>query len=87
MKLKAFANATAEIVWLHSVLGEHGVTQTRKSCLWYDNLGATYLSSNLVFHVRTKHIEVDFHFVREHVACKVADGFYQSSTGPVVRAF
>jgi hypothetical protein len=41
--------------------------------LWYDNLGAIYLSANPVFYVRMKYIEVDFHFVRERVARKLLD--------------
>jgi histone deacetylase 1/2 len=67
---KSLANATAEIIWIQSVLGEIGVEQPRTACLWCDNLGATYLSANPVFHARTKHIEVDFHFVRERVSNK-----------------
>lgn len=65
---KALANATAEVIWIHSVLAELRVPQSRIPCLWCDNLGATYMSANPRFHGRTKHIEVDFHFVRERVA-------------------
>jgi histone deacetylase 1/2 len=67
---KAMANATAEIIWLEQLLTELGVKVHRTSVLWCDNLGATYLSANPVFHARAKHIEIDFHFVRERVMRK-----------------
>ena len=47
------------------MLDKLGVQRPRAARLWCDNLGAKYLSSNPVFHARTKHIEIDFHFVRE----------------------
>jgi hypothetical protein len=57
-------------MWVQTLLNELGVAHPRTASLWCDNLGAIYLSANLVFHARTKHIEVDYHFVREHVAQK-----------------
>jgi histone deacetylase 1/2 len=67
---KSLANATAELVWMEGLLKELGVRLKTPPCLWCDNLGATYLSANPVFHARAKHIEIDFHFVRERVARK-----------------
>jgi histone deacetylase 1/2 len=84
---KAVANATAEIMWIQTLLKEIGISSPRMARIWCDNMGAKYLSSNPVFHARTKHIEVDFHFVRERVLSnqlqidfvptgdQVADGF------------
>src|SRR6185437_2028297 len=65
---KALANATAEVIWVQSLLKELKVPTPPAARLWCDNLGATYLTANPVFHARTKHIEIDFHFVRERVA-------------------
>lgn len=65
---KALADTVAEVTWLEKLLRELCVPITSAPTLWCDNLGATYLSANLVFHARTKHVESDFHFVREMVA-------------------
>ena len=64
---KSVANANAELIWIESLLRELGVAQPHPSVLWCDNIGATFLSANPVFHTRTKHIEIDYHFVRERV--------------------
>ena len=84
---KSMANATAEMIWVEQLLGELGVKLKSRPRLWCDNLGATYLSANPVFHARAKHIEIHFHFVRERIARRqlevrfiptkdqVADGF------------
>jgi hypothetical protein len=60
-------------MWVQTLLDELGVSQSKEVVLWCDNIGATYLSANLVFHAWTKHIEVDYHFVRERVAQKLFD--------------
>jgi histone deacetylase 1/2 len=81
------ANATAEVMWVQTLLSELEVSQPKAAVVWCDNIGVTYLSANPAFHSRTKHIEVDYYFVRERVAQKliiissgdqVADGFTKS---------
>jgi histone deacetylase 1/2 len=67
---KAVGDATAKIIWVQSLLQELGISQPQPPILWCDNIGCTYLSANPVFHARTKHIEVDYHFIWERVSQK-----------------
>ena len=66
---KAVVNASSELIWINSLLRELSISLPAP-VLWCDNIGATYLSANPVFHARMKHIEIDFHFVREQVAAR-----------------
>ena len=62
------ANGIAEATWLRQLLLELHAPPRRASLVYCDNISAVYMSSNPVQHPRTKHIEIDLHFVRERVA-------------------
>jgi hypothetical protein len=65
---RGVANAVAECSWLRHLLSElrHDVKQA--TIVYCDNVSAVYMCKNPVHHKRTKHIELDIHFVRERVA-------------------
>ena len=65
---RAMASATAELTWLTYLLCDIGVPLMSPPSLFCDNLSALHLTVNPVFHARTKHIQLDYHFVREKVA-------------------
>jgi hypothetical protein len=62
------ANAVAEATWLRQLLFELHSPLRRATLVYCDNISAVYMSANPVQHQRTKHIEIDLHFVRERVA-------------------
>ena len=66
---------------------ELGIYQLNSPILWCDNLGATFLTTNPMFHARTKHIDVYFHFVRKLVAQKALDVRFISSKDQVTDIF
>ncbi|RVW65725.1 Retrovirus-related Pol polyprotein from transposon RE1 [Vitis vinifera] len=59
--------ATVEIIWMQALLQELCVPIPAIPLLWYDNISAYHMAKNPVFHARTKHIEIDLHFIRDQV--------------------
>ena len=64
---RAMAHATCEAIWLISLFNDFGIKIKRPVRVLCDNQSAIYLTKNPVFHERTKHIEIDCHFLRDKV--------------------
>jgi hypothetical protein len=84
---RAIADITAELTWLSSLLHELGISQSQSPTLWCDNIGATYLTINHVFHARTKHREIDCHFVHDKVASRQLTVQFLSSKDQIADIF
>jgi hypothetical protein len=55
-------NDVAEACWLWQLLQELHTSLMKSTLVYYDNVGIVYLSTNLIQHQRTKHVEIDLHF-------------------------
>ena len=64
---RAMTQSMCEIMWLHQLLMEVNIETLVPAKLWCDNQTILHIASNPVFHERTKHIEIDCHFVREKI--------------------
>lgn len=62
-KYRSVANATAEIMWIQSLLDELQIKSDTKTIIYCYNLSTVQLTANLVLHSRMKHMESDLYFV------------------------
>ena len=67
---KALANCAADVCWIRSLMKDLNQFLHAPPELYCDNISALSLSTNHVFHSRIKHLDVDYHFVRERVQKK-----------------
>ena len=56
--------ATVECVWLRRLMADLGVGQSSATTIFNDSQSALAVARNPIFHARTKHIEVHYHYVR-----------------------
>ena len=67
---RALATTATELSWLKQLFRDLLLFLHHVPVLWCDNVSSITLASNPVFHARTKHVEVDYHFIKEHVLRK-----------------
>ncbi|WMV28413.1 hypothetical protein MTR67_021798 [Solanum verrucosum] len=73
---RSLASTVAEVVWLVGLFKELGVQVRLPVHIHSDSKSAIQIAANPVFHERTKHIDIDCHFIRE----KVQMGIVQQCT-------
>ena len=59
------ASLSYELVWVKQLLQELKFCEIQILKMYCDNQVALHIASNPIFHKRTKHIEIDCHFIRE----------------------
>ena len=76
---RAMASTACELIWLKGLLSDLGFSHSQPMSMFCDNQAAMHIAFNPVFHERTKHIEVDYHYIRAQVQSKVIDTHYTRS--------
>ncbi|GJS98222.1 ribonuclease H-like domain-containing protein [Tanacetum coccineum] len=64
---RGVANVVAETAWIRNLLRELHSPLLTATLVYCDNISVVYMSADPVQHQRTKHIEIDIHFVRDMV--------------------
>ena len=83
----ALAGAAQEAIWLLQVLREFRFTMSSPVVLYEDNQSTIKLVENPVFHKRSKHVDIKFHFVRELVEKKTLAIQYVSTAANIADIF
>lgn len=68
---RSVVNTSAEIRWICSLLKELSININGPPVIYCDNVGATYLCANPVFHSRMKHLALDYHFIRNQITAGI----------------
>ncbi|CAN6544900.1 unnamed protein product [Malus baccata var. baccata] len=64
---KSLANIAVKLTWICKLLVDIAYKSPSTPQLWCDNISALSLAKNPLFHARTKHVELDYHYIREKV--------------------
>ena len=76
---RGMAQGVCELLWIRNLLQDLGVKPKSDIQLYCDNKAAINISQNPVQHDRTKHVEVDRHFIKEKLDAKIISFSFVSS--------
>lgn len=84
---RAMAMTTCEVLWVKQFLKDLGVLDQGPTPLFCDNRVALAIAANPVYHEPVKHIDIDCHFIRDHVASQSIAPSYIPSSHQVANVF
>lgn len=96
---RGLAMVTSELLWLSQLLRDLQIAPLNPALVYCDNQAAIAIASNPTFHERTKHIEIDCHFVRDKIqdgslkllpirsSLQLADIFTKALPSPLLKSF
>jgi hypothetical protein len=83
----ALSKATTEAIWIRKLLSKIGFPQTTPTKIYSNNQSAIALTANPKFHSRSKHIDTQYHFIRDQILAQQITLEYIPTTEMAVDIF
>jgi hypothetical protein len=87
VEYKGVTIVACEVVWLQKLFLDLEQSMDVHVVIYCDNISSILLANNLVYHARTKHIKVHYHFIRKKVLAKEIDLIHVNTEDQVVDIF
>jgi hypothetical protein len=84
---RSMSSTGCELLWLFNLLHDFQIEHPHPATLFCDSQAALHIAANPVFHERTKHIDIDCHFIREKIQLGLIKTLHVSSQNQLADVF